>query len=66
VGWDQILNSLFTASPLAGVLGYVGYKLWGKLAEKDKVIAEKDQEISDLNDRRIRDLKRIANVPLDD
>lgn len=57
--WTKIIEGLATASPLAGALGYACYVLWGKLSEKDKVIASKDEEIRSLNERRVTDIQAM-------
>jgi hypothetical protein len=60
VEWQTVIMGALGGSPVALVLGFVSYKLWGKLEEKDKTIAAKDLVIAALNEHRIADLKAIA------
>lgn len=58
--WQTIINGAIGSSPVAILLGFVSFKLWGKLEEKEKVIQSKDLEIAALNEKRVNDLRVIA------
>lgn len=51
--WLKLLEGALASSPMALVLGFAVHRLWGKLEQKDKELAE-------LNKARIEDLLRIA------
>lgn len=51
--WSKLLEGALGSSPIALVLGFAVWSLWGKNREQEK-------EIQRLNDARIADLKAIA------
>lgn len=59
--WTKLLEGALGSSPIAVILGYVSYNLWGKLAEKDRIIGEKDLLIQKLSQDRVNDLKSILS-----
>lgn len=60
--WQKLIESIATASPLAGVMGYAAKKLWDKVEEKDKVILQLNQKLEDQNQRHLQDLREIAKL----
>lgn len=56
--WTEILK-LVGQLTTTGVLAFVAWKLWGKLAETEKQSQAKDAVIAALNEARINDLKVI-------
>jgi hypothetical protein len=57
--WTEILK-LAGQLTTTGVLAFVAWKLWGKIAELEATIKAKDVVILNLQDSRINDLKTIA------
>jgi hypothetical protein len=53
VEWQTLLEGALGSSPIALVLGFATWSLWGKNREQEK-------EIQRLNEARIADLKAIA------
>lgn len=51
--WQTLLEGALGSSPIALVLGFATWSLWGKNREQEK-------EIQRLNEARISDLKAIA------
>ena len=63
--WTRIFEGALSSSPVALILGYVSWKLWGKTEAKDAELAriakESSCEIARLNEARISDLKALLN-----
>jgi len=70
VDWTKLLETALGASPAALVLGYVAKTLWEKLqaqevarvaaeATHDAQLAKKDQQIADLQQARLEDLRKL-------
>ena len=54
--WTNILEGVLSSSPLAGVLGYGVWVLWGSLQKKE-------EQIQKLNEARIADLIEVSKPP---
>lgn len=52
--WQQLLNGALSSSPVAAILGFVTWKLWSKLEQKDA-------EIQRLNEARVKDMLEVAH-----
>lgn len=57
--WQKMLEGILGSSPVAGVLGFVAWKLWTKNEKKDEEIARLNEQhsktliaISKLSDER--------------
>lgn len=43
--WQQVITGLASSSPLAGLLGFIAWKLWTKVEQKDAELKALNQEM---------------------
>lgn len=51
--WSKLLEGPLASTPLAAVLGFAVWNLWRKLEQKDV-------ELKELNQQRVKDLIQVA------
>lgn len=60
--WNQLLTGALGSSLPTGLLAFAVFKLWTRMEARDaaqaKLIADKDEEIRDLNEARVDDLRQ--------